>query len=353
MKLSLAKRWFLGFLVVIVMTASLSWFIGLRLIDQRDAFWSFLLIMAGGVGLSLILCFFLIRATMKPISSLVLATERLAEGHLEEQVHLEKSPPEIATLGRSFNVMAQSLRDRDRELRLRAQEEVMKSERLAMIGRLAAGVAHEINNPLGSIMLFARLVLNKCPEDTPVRQNLERIEGEVKRCQDIVQGLLDFSRQREPKAEPVDLNSLLDKTIALFENQPMFHNIEVSRHYQEDLPDAVVDPAQLQQVFVNIIMNAVDAMEGRGRLTVTTRFLTETDALEIGLADTGCGMTKEVLERIFEPFYTTKGVGHGTGLGLSISHGIIQRHGGTLKASSRVGEGSLFTVTLPKENRGL
>jgi two-component system NtrC family sensor kinase len=319
---------------------------------QRDVFWSFLLITMGGLGLSLLLCYLFIKSTLKPISSLIHATENLARGNLEEQVHLDKPPPEIAALGRSFNSMARSIRDRDRELRLRAQEEVMKSERLAMIGQLAAGVAHEINNPLGSILLFNRLVLNKCPGDDPMRQNLERIEREVKRCQNIVQGLLEFARQREPKAEPTNLNLLLSKTVALFENQPMFHNVEVVRRFQEQVPDAIVDPTQIQQVFVNIIMNAVHAMEGRGTMTITTRFVQEADSIEVGFGDTGCGMSKEVLNRIFEPFYTTKGVGHGTGLGLSISYGIIKRHGGDIKVSSQEGEGSLFVVTLPMEKRG-
>ena len=227
----------------------------------------------------------------------------------------------------------------------------MKSERLAMIGQLAAGVAHELNNPLGSILLFNRLVLKKCSGEGPIRENLERIEGEVKRCQNIVQGLLEFARQREPKAEPTNLNLLLNKTVALFENQSMFHNVEVVRQFQEDLPDAIVDPAQIQQVFVNIIMNAVHAMEGRGRMTITTRLIHEADSIEIGFADTGCGMTQEILSQVFEPFYTTKEVGHGTGLGLSISYGIVQRHGGDITASSQIGEGSLFAVTLPRESR--
>ena len=319
---------------------------------QKDAFWSFLLITMGGLGLSLLLCYLFIKSTLKPISSLIHATENLARGDLEGQVHLENPPPEIAVLGRSFNSMARSIRDRDRELRLRAQEEIMKSERLAMIGQLAAGVAHEINNPLGSILLFNRLVLNKCSGDSIMRGNLERIEREVKRCQNIVQGLLEFARQREPKTEPTNLNLLVSKTVALFENQPLFHNVEVVRRLQEHVPDAIVDPRQIQQVFVNIIMNAVHAMEGRGTMTITTRFVQEADRIEIDFGDTGCGMSKEVLNRVFEPFYTTKGVGHGTGLGLSISYGIIKRHGGDITVSSQEGEGSLFVVTLPKEKRG-
>jgi two-component system NtrC family sensor kinase len=319
---------------------------------QRDAFWSFLLITMGGLGLSLLLCYVFIRSTLKPITSLINATENLARGNMEEQVHLHRPPPEIAALGRSFNCMARSIRDRDRELRLRAQEEVMKSERLAMIGQLAAGVAHEINNPLGSILLFNRLVLKKCSGDSPVRENLERIEREVKRCQNIVQGLLEFARQREPKTEPTNLNLLLSKTVALFENQPVFHNVKVVRQFQDPLPDVVVDPAQIQQVFVNILMNAVHAMKGQGAMTITTLFAPEVERIEVGFGDTGCGMSKEVLDRVFEPFYTTKGVGEGTGLGLSISYGIIKRHGGEITVSSLEGKGSLFVVILPVERRG-
>ena len=320
---------------------------GFRVI-HRNALWFFFLITAAGLALSTGLCYFFIRSTMKPIGFLVLATEKLARGNLAHHVHLKNVPPEIAALGDAFNTMARSIIKRDRELRYRAQEEIMKSERLAMIGRLAAGVAHEINNPLGSILLFNRLVLNKCPADTVMKDNLERIEREVKRCQNIVQGLLEFARQREPKVESVDLNALLGKTIALFENQSIFHNIKVIEQYQKDLPTAVVDPWQVQQVFINIVMNAVDAMEGRGTLTLTTRVAEVSDAVEIGFTDTGCGMTRETIDRLFDPFFTTKGVGHGTGLGLSISHGIILRHGGSINVSSQLGEGSSFVVILPR-----
>ena len=315
---------------------------------QKNALWSFFLITIVGLVLSAGLCYFFIRSTMKPIGFLVLATESLAGGNLAHQVHLKNAPPEIAALGHAFNTMARSISERDRALQYRAQEEIMKSERLAMTGQLAAGVAHEINNPLGSILLFTRLVLNKCPEDTVMKDNLERIEREVKRCQNIVQGLLEFARQREPKAESVNLNELLEKTIVLVENQAMFHDIKVVKQYQKDLPAAVVDPSQLQQVFVNMIINAVDAMKGRGTLALSTRVPEDSGTIEIGFADTGCGMTQEAIDRVFEPFFTTKGVGHGTGLGLSISHGIIQIHGGSIKVTSRPGEGSSFVISLPR-----
>ena len=314
---------------------------------HRNALLSFLLITICAIAVSLGICYLFIQSTMKPISALVTATEQLANGRLTQEVNLEKAPPEIAALGDAINFMYRSIGERDRELANRAQEEIVKSERLAMIGQLAAGVAHEINNPLGSILLLNRLVLNKCQPDTIMMENTQRIEREVKRCQNIVQGLLEFARRREPKIETVDLNSLLDKTMALVENQSMFHNINIVKDYNNGLPPITVDPSQLQQVFINIVINAVDAMEGWGTLTLKTKADEVSGTVDACFEDTGGGMEKETLDRIFEPFFTTKGVGRGTGLGLSISLGLVQRNGGTIKVSSRPGESSLFVVALP------
>lgn len=159
---------------------------------------------------------------------------------------------------------------------------------------------------------------------------------------------MDFARQREPKIETLELNDVLEKTINLFAKQPLFHNIEIIKQYQVNLPVISADPAQIQQVFVNIIMNAADAMNGKGALTVATKSSDRDNYVEVSFADTGKGIFSDELGRVFEPFFTTKGIGQGTGLGLSISYGIIQQHGGTIKVSSRVGQGSTFVVILPK-----
>jgi len=315
---------------------------------ERKALWIFLGITFAGITVSIIICFVLTNSIMRPINSLLLATRGLADGDVEQHVQLSNSPEEIAALGEAFNYMVSTVKERDEQLRQQAQEEIMKSERLAMVGQLAAGVAHEINNPLGGILLFSRLLLQKAPSEGIMRDNLERIEKDANRCQSIVQGLLDFARQREPKVETLKLNDVLEKTVNLFEKQPSFHNIEIVKQYQPDLPVISADLAQIQQVFVNIIMNASDAMKGKGVLTISTRSIDTNDYLEVSFTDTGNGIPPDKLERIFEPFFTTKGVGHGTGLGLSISYGIVQRHGGTIKVSSRVGQGSTFVVILPK-----
>jgi len=318
---------------------------------ERKALWIFLGITFAGITVSIIICFVLTNSIMRPINSLLLATRGLADGDIEQHVQLSNSPEEIAALGEAFNYMVSTVKERDEQLRQQAQEEIMKSERLAMVGQLAAGVAHEINNPLGGILLFSRLLLQKAPSEGIMRDNLERIEKDANRCQSIVQGLLDFARQREPKVETLKLNDVLEKTVDLFENQPLFHNIEIVKQYQPDLPVISADLAQIQQVFVNIIMNASDAMKDKGVLTINTRSIDTNDYVEISFTDTGNGIPPDKLERIFEPFFTTKGVGHGTGLGLSISYGIVQRHGGTIKVSSRVGQGSTFVVILPKNKR--
>lgn len=315
---------------------------------ERKALWIFLGITLAGIAVSIFISLFLADSIMKPINSLLLATRGLANGNIEQHVQLNSSPEEIAALGEAFNYMVSSVKERDERLRRQAQEEIMKSERLAMVGRLAAGVAHEINNPLGGILLFSRLLLQKAPSEGIMRDNLERIEKDAKRCQGIVQGLLDFARQREPKIETLQLNDMLEQTIHLFENQPLFHNIEIVKKYQSDLPVLFADPAQIQQVCVNIIMNAVDAMDGEGILTIATKSSHKDDYVEIRFTDTGNGIPSDKLDRVFEPFFTTKEVGHGTGLGLSISYGIIQKHGGTIKVLSQVGQGSSFVVILPK-----
>jgi two-component system NtrC family sensor kinase len=310
--------------------------------------WSFVGISLAGVVLSVTICYFLSKALTEPVNALVLAARHLGGGNLRQRVELDESTEEIAALGRTFNLMASSIEDRDEQLRERAQEEIMKSERLAMIGQLAAGVAHEINNPLGGILLFSRLLLRKAPAEGMERENLERIVKEAERCQDIVQGLLDFARQREPKPESLNINDVVEKALSLLENQALFHNIEIVKHLEKGLPVVCVDASQMQQVFVNTMMNAAEAMDGKGVLTISTSADGEGGGVEVRFADTGCGISEEYLGRLFEPFFTTKEVGHGTGLGLSISHGIVQRHGGTLTAYSRLGEGATFVVHLPE-----
>lgn len=234
----------------------------------------------------------------------------------------------------------------ERELR-ETQLQLMQSEKMASLGKLAAGVAHEINNPLGGILIFSKMLLEDLPLNDPRREDLERISQEAMRCKEIVKGLLEFARQTSYKMEPTDLNRALQQCISLLENQALFHNIRIVNELDPHLPLIMANSSQLNQVFMNIILNAAEAMEGQGTLIIRTQLGLDKTSVLIEFTDTGCGIKAELLPRIFEPFFTTKEVGKGTGLGLAMSYGIIEKHRGRIWVRSKEGEGSTFTIELP------
>jgi PAS domain S-box-containing protein len=227
------------------------------------------------------------------------------------------------------------------------QLQLLQSEKMASLGKLAAGVAHEVNNPLGGILIFSKMLIEDLPSDDPHKEDLERICGEATRCKEIVKGLLEFARQTSYKMEPTDLNRALVQGLSLLENQALFHNIQIIKDLDPKIPPIMANAGQLNQVFMNIILNAAEAMQGQGTLRVNTRLGPEKDTVVLEFTDTGCGIKEEYLTRIFEPFFTTKEVGKGTGLGLSMSYGIVQKHRGRIWVKSREGEGASFSIELP------
>jgi signal transduction histidine kinase len=240
-----------------------------------------------------------------------------------------------------------NLRSIEQQLKIRefAVSRIQESERLAVVGQLAAGVAHELNNPLQGIVAYSHLLLEKLDENDHHRPSVEKIVAQADRCIAIVRALLDFSRPVAPKKQPSDVNSLLAECIDLVDAQAQFINIELERSFDARLPRVMVDPAQMEEVFVNLIINAAEAMSGSGRLTIVTR---QTDHhVEIEISDTGPGIAREDLERVFDPFFSTKEAGHGTGLGLAISYGIVREHEGSISVSSERGAGATFVVRLP------
>jgi two-component system NtrC family sensor kinase len=212
---------------------------------------------------------------------------------------------------------------------------------------LAANVAHELNNPLQGIVTYASLTLEKDKYDDTCKQNINKIVVQANRCRDIIRGLLDFSRQKNPDKTLCKVNNLLNGCISLVENQAIFHNIDVVMNLDNSLPMVVVDPSQIERVFLNLIINAAEAMEGTGRLTITTTMNATDHCIEVDVQDTGPGIIPQHLEKIFDPFFTTKETGHGVGLGLAISYGIVQEHNGKLTVESKLGKGTTFTVSLP------
>jgi two-component system NtrC family sensor kinase len=307
--------------------------------------------------------YYIIRNIIRPIGEMVTATRNIIAGRFDQEVRSD-SPGEIALLAQSFNAMLKSLRQMkgdleewgrtlEEKVKLRTEElvamqaRVAQSERLASLGMLAAGVAHEVNNPLGGILALTVLSVEDMRDDDPNRENLEEVVRQTERCRDIVKGLLEFSRQSKGNTEPVDLNAVLEDTLSLVGKQAMFFNIQVVERLDPELPPVIADSSQFQQVFMNILMNAVQAMAERGTITIVTRHDAAASFVEVAISDTGHGIPPEQIDRIFDPFFSTKASGQGTGLGLSIAYGIVTTHRGTISVQSEVGKGSTFTIRMP------
>ncbi|MBE9524644.1 MAG: cache domain-containing protein [Chloroflexi bacterium] len=320
---------------------------------QRQAVLTFWAIALSGVLIAMAVSYFLARQIHIPINKLVTASQEVASGNLDIQVDI-RTNDELQYLAESFNTMANSLKKRDQQLKEFATQKIMESERLALVGQLSANIAHELNNPLQGIVTFSHLLLedHQCA-DTETKFSLEKIVGQANRCRDIIRGLLDFSRQRKPDKTLCNVNDVLHECVSLVEHQALFHNIEVIKHFPDDLPLAVIDTAQIERVFINMIINAAEAMEGSGHLNISTRYSARKDFIEIAFSDTGPGINEENMKKIFDPFFTTKDVGHGTGLGLAISYGIIKGHHGTISVESEEGRGTTFIVRLPVKENGV
>jgi two-component system NtrC family sensor kinase len=231
------------------------------------------------------------------------------------------------------------------------QQQLIQSEKMASVGQLAAGVAHEINNPLGTILLYSHMILEKLEQKDSRREELDTIAKEATRCRDIVRGLLDFARQRKLQVENVDVNKILEEAISLVAAQPAFQKVEIAKTLDPSLPATEGDPVQLKEVFLNILYNAGEAMPQGGKVTVVSRFREAgSHPIEIMIRDTGQGIPQENLNRIFMPFFTTKKIGQGTGLGLAIAYGIVKMHRGAIDVQSKVGEGTTFWVKLPADS---
>jgi two-component system NtrC family sensor kinase len=241
--------------------------------------------------------------------------------------------------------MADAIAKREGQMKEALRHQVTRAEKLASIGRLAAGVAHEINNPLTGVLTFSHLMREKPNMDEQDREDLDLIIRETTRAADIVRGLLDFARERPVLMERLDLNEVVRRTVRLIANQKKFEKVTIEELLQEGLPEVRGDMNQLQQVLLNLSLNACTAMPAGGKLSIHTAAVGERVMLKV--SDTGCGIKAEHLDHIFEPFFTTQDVGKGTGLGLSVTHGIIEQHGGELEVESHEGKGTTFTIYLP------
>ena len=330
------------------------------------------------VIITILIVTFVVRYVTKPVKLLVEITDQVARGDLSQYIHLSQKD-ELGQLANTFNKMIESLRQTrseieeynrtledkiiQRTLELEdTQAQLIQSEKMSAIGQLAAGVAHELNNPLGGILGYAQFALEKMkkkltgdPDDkemTSFIRYLTDIEAQARRCKAIVQNLLRFSRSRRAtEFEDVDINATIEDTVTFVEHQLHMNQVELNLELNESLPIIQGSAGQLQQVFTNLIINAMHASEPQTTISIKSRFSPALGefggAIEIQISDQGCGIESETIKKIFEPFFTTKEVGKGTGLGLSVSYGIIRDHGGEIKVDSVVGKGTTFTLVLP------
>jgi two-component system NtrC family sensor kinase len=316
---------------------------------RRKALSIFIIVTMAGMALAIGLGIFIANRTSRPVQQLIEASIQVSEGNLSPEIGpISKS--NIGVLQKTFKEMLTSLQERDK----RSEIKLLQSEKQASIGKLAGGVAHEINNPLTGIFTFTHMLLRQKDLPAEVRSDLETIAQETERVRKIVKGLLDFSRQTELDREPTDVNRLVRYTLSLVENQALIKGINLNFEPGEGLPMITLDRNQMQSVFLNIIINALDATEPGGSITIATGIgvsasKPDQKGVEITCTDTGCGIPSENLDKLFDPFFTTKEIGQGTGLGLAVSYGIIEGHGGTIWVQSKVGRGSTFTLWLPIE----
>mgnify|MGYP000347912116 FL=1 len=223
----------------------------------------------------------------------------------------------------------------------------IQADKLSSLGRMAAGIAHEINNPLAGILLYSSNLLKKVPEEGPLRKGLEVILHETVRCRGIIQDLLEFSREKEPAKALGDLNAIINKALNILANEFTLHRVTIEKHLSDDLPNLLIDANQMEQVFINFFMNAMEAIQGQGTISVRSFKDSDKKGIVVEIEDSGMGIPQEHMEKIFEPFFSTKP--KGTGLGLAVNYGIIQKHGGQIQVTSQPGRGTTMTIRLPCE----
>jgi two-component system NtrC family sensor kinase len=318
---------------------------------RRQALTLFTLITAGGMLLAAAFGYLFASRISSPIRRLIRASQEVSNGSLTPDLGVSEKG-EIGVLQNAFKDMVAAVGRR----RAASEARIIQSEKQASIGRLAAGVAHEINNPLTGVLTYTHMLLRRKDLPSDMRSDLQIVAEATDRVRKIVKGLLDFARQTKLDPEPTDINRLVQAAISLIENQALVKGVTVRFQPGDQLPDVTLDRSQIQSVLINMVINALDATEPGGSIRVfTASGLSGNGAgqpgVEITVADTGCGIPRENLDRLFDPFFTTKAVGQGTGLGLAVSLGIVQRHGGHIRVQSEMGKGSRFFIWLPVERK--
>jgi two-component system NtrC family sensor kinase len=348
--------------------------LNLASVDHEVAGMQYRVLLVTGVEVTLIglfIVFFTRRFVGQPIEKLIEVTKAVSEMDLDKPLDIGGSSEELDELARSFDVMRDRLRtalaeinqftqhleskveDRTQQLKS-AHQKLLQSDRLASLGQLSASVAHEINNPIAGVLNLSMLLQRMLKDDgipptriEEFRKYLTQITNETARVGRIVSDLLAFSRRSKPQRAPADVNKIVKMTLSLIQHKMKLSNVEVETRLAEDLPAAPCDQSQMQQVVLNLLLNAAEATHGKSERRVVVSTSAGGGYVRVVVADNGEGIASENLAKIFHPFFTTKPEGKGVGLGLAVSYGIIEAHGGDIEVTSRVGEGTTFTVALP------
>jgi len=313
---------------------------------KRRALFIFFGVTILGMIIVLVVSSFLADTIIKPIKHIVKMSKKISAGDFSVKVHT-LSNDEIGELEKAFDAMASGLRERDRELKKQTQQQLMRSEKLAALGRMAAGIAHEVNNPLTGVLMYGNLLLKSLPAGSRDREDVEIIVKETGRCRELLKNLLNFSRESTTLKKMASINDVVEQIVSIIEKNVYFEPVVTVTLLAEDVPEIMLDANQFEQVLMNLALNAVEAMPEGGKLVFQTQFNRDEKNVIIKTADTGCGISADNLDKIFDPFFTTKEEGKGTGLGLAVSYGIVRRHGGQISVESSVGSGTTFTIKLP------
>ena len=336
----------------------------------QSSLWVVVLLLCGGACVGLFVWIAIRTVLHTPLKRLQEGTEHLAEGELGYQIPVE-SADELGSLAKAFNSMSSQLQAAQREITSWAhtlehrveqktselqntQQQILQVERMVAIGKMSAVVAHEINNPLAGILTYAKLLkkwIERGIKDEEQKQeaieSLDLIASESKRCGELLKNLLSFSRTSPMNLSLSDLNTVVTRTIRLAEHKAVMSGVLLQVDLDRNLPPLHCDAAQMEQVALAMVINAIDAMPHGGNLWVSTRTLPDGKQVELQVRDDGVGIPPEILPQIFDPFTTTKEVGKGVGLGLAVSKGIVERHGGHIEVSSELGVGTTFRIILP------
>ena len=352
--------------------------LNLQSVDHEVASLEYRVLLVTGVEVTLIglfIIFFTRRFVGQPIERLIAGTQAISQMELDKPLDIAGNSEELDELTRSFDVMRDRLRtalaeinsftqsletkveDRTQQLKS-AHQKLLQSDRLASLGELAASVAHEINNPIAGVLNLSMLLQRMLKDDgipheriPEFRKYLTQVTNETTRVGRIVSDLLAFSRRSKPQRAPADLNKIARMTLSLVQHKMKLSGVEVEARFADDLPAAPCDQSQVQQVVLNLLLNAAEATHSKAERRVAVSTRADGGYVRLIVADNGEGIAPENLTKIFHPFFTTKPEGKGVGLGLAVSYGIVEAHGGDIEVTSRVGEGATFTVSLPLEPR--